>query len=415
VTQTAAPVQLGDVLTSLQADDRKNLQNLLRGYGGALTVEPRPRDNITFPPLVKGKTGAESLNLASRFAPSALRGVAIVNDAFLGTQPHDLSGLVRGLAKVTGGLGRSEQTLQDFVVNFNATMEIFASESSNLSATIRELAPTLRIADSTLASLNAAFPPVRAFAKEFLPAVKATPGTINASFPWIKQVRALVQPSELQGLARDLSPATRDLAGAINGTVTLLPQQNLIAQCLNKVILPTGDIKIEDGPLSNGVENYKEFWYTMVGLSGESQNFDGNGQYVRFQPGGGTQTTSTGASSLSGDTLFGRTPDKPLGTRPKYPGKRSAYRPDVPCYTQKIPDLNGAANGPPDTSKPGNPPNPLPSNVVVPATPVTGAVTVPIPPPPATARAKKTAPTGTGGSVAGELLGRLNPFRGAAK
>src|SRR3954451_602699 len=55
VTQTAAPVQLGDLLTSLQADDRKNLQNVLRGLGGALTVKPRPIDNITFPPVVKGK------------------------------------------------------------------------------------------------------------------------------------------------------------------------------------------------------------------------------------------------------------------------------------------------------------------------------------------------------------------------
>src|SRR3954454_19219656 len=53
VTQTAAPVQLGDLLTSLQANDRKNLQDVLRGLGGALTVEPRPVDNVSFPPLVK--------------------------------------------------------------------------------------------------------------------------------------------------------------------------------------------------------------------------------------------------------------------------------------------------------------------------------------------------------------------------
>src|SRR3954451_7284366 len=178
VTQTAAPVQLGDVLTALQADDRKNLQDLLRGYGGALTLKPGPISDATFPPIVKGKTGAESLTRASRAAPAALRGAAIVNDAFLGTEPHDLSRLVKGLSEVTGGLGRSEQTLQDFVVNFNATMEIFASESSNLTATIRELAPTLVVADRTFDDLNAAFPPVRAFSQEFLPAVRETPATI---------------------------------------------------------------------------------------------------------------------------------------------------------------------------------------------------------------------------------------------
>src|SRR4051812_7708797 len=421
VTQTAAPVQLGDLLTSLQADDRRNLQQVLRGLGSALTVRPRPSDDATFPRLVKGKTGAQALNTSSRSAAAALRGVSIVNDAFLGTERHDLSKLVRGLERTTEGLGRHERTLQDFVTNFNATMQIFASESSNLSATIRELAPTLEVANRTFADLNTAFPSVRAFAREFIPAVNETPATIQASYPWIKQVRALVSPDELQGLARDLSPATRDLAAAINGSVTLLPQQNLLSQCLTKVVLPTGDIKVQDGPLSDNVENYKEFWYTMTGLAGESQNFDGNGKYVRFQPGGGTQTTSTGASSLSGDQLYGRTPEKPLGTKPKYPGKRPPYKPDVPCYTQKIPDVNGAASGPPepppapnpkprgtpppykpdvpcytqkipdvngaasgppDNSKPGSPPTPLPQNITTPATPATGSVTIPIPPPP---------------------------------
>ena len=36
-----------------------------------------------------------------------------------------------------------------------------------------------------------------------------------------------------------------------------------------------------------GRENYKDFLYALVGLAGEGQNFDGNGQYVRFQTGGG--------------------------------------------------------------------------------------------------------------------------------
>src|SRR4051812_9666283 len=33
MTQTSAPVQFGDLLTSLQADDRKNLQEVIRGFG----------------------------------------------------------------------------------------------------------------------------------------------------------------------------------------------------------------------------------------------------------------------------------------------------------------------------------------------------------------------------------------------
>jgi ABC-type transporter Mla subunit MlaD len=399
MTQTAAPVQLGDLLTSLQADDRHNLQQVIRGFGGALTRKPDARDNRDADPSARNEIAAKSLNDATQYGTRAFRGTAIVNDAFLGTEPHDLSGVVKGLAGITDGLGRNERTLQDFVTNFNGTMKIFADESSNLQSTIRGLAPTLQVANRTLTDLNTALPPTRALAIDFLPAVRETPATIDASMPFIKQLRALVQPSELGGLAQELSPATRDLATAINGTVQLLPQQDLLSKCLDRVVLPAGDIKITDGPLSTGAENYKEFWYTMVALAGEGQNFDGNGMYVRFQPGGGSQTVSTGKSSLSGDTLFANVPAKPIGTRPAYPGARPPYKPDVPCYTQKIPDLNGAATGPPESSSPNTNPTGSPGSVTVPGTPVT----VPVPPIP------------TSNSVTGQLLQRLNPFKDGGK
>jgi hypothetical protein len=118
------------------------------------------------------------------------------------------------------------------------------------------------------------------------------------------------------------------------------------------VVLPTGNVRIEDGPLSTGAENYKEFWYTMVGLAGEGQNFDGNGQYVRFQPGGGDQTVSLGTGSVNAGTLFGNAIAKPLGTRPRFPGRRPPYNPTTPCYTNPLPNLNGAASGPGDGATP---------------------------------------------------------------
>jgi hypothetical protein len=207
-------------------------------------------------------------------------------------------------------------------------------------------------ANGALDSLNAAFPNTRAFAREILPGVRETAATIDAGFPWITQTRALLGPDELQGLVNELSPATSDLAKVIDASVDLFPQADLVSKCLTRVVLPTGNIKIQDGPLSTNEENYKEFWYTMVGLAGEGQNFDGNGQYVRFQPGGGDQTVSLGTASTNLGALFGNAIAKPLGTRPRFPGKRPPYQPDVPCYTQKIPNLDGAPTGPADGPTP---------------------------------------------------------------
>ena len=84
---------------------------------------------------------------------------------------------------------RNEAQLKELISNFNATMAALASESGNLRASIRELAPTLETANAALASLNAAFPPTRAFAREILPGVRETPATIDAAFPWIEQAR----------------------------------------------------------------------------------------------------------------------------------------------------------------------------------------------------------------------------------
>jgi hypothetical protein len=80
-----------------------------------------------------------------------------------------------------------------------------------------------------------------------------------------------------------------------------------------------------------------------VGISGEGQNFDGNGMYVRFQTGGGSQQVSLGSRSSNAGELFGNNVQVPLGNRPAYPGKRPPYKPDAPCYKQKLPDVNGPA------------------------------------------------------------------------
>jgi phospholipid/cholesterol/gamma-HCH transport system substrate-binding protein len=349
VAQTATPVQLDQVLTALQSDTREDLKAFLEGYGTALTHEPTASEDAISDPDVRGETAATSLNDAARTGARALRGGAIVNQALLGDGPHDLSKLIAGLDKVSRSLGRNEGQLSDLITNFNTTMASFASQKDDLRATVRQLAPTLQQANSTLTHLNSSFPATRAFAREILPGVRETPATIEASFPWLRQTRGLLSSSELGGLTRELSPAISNLSSVTDTSLRLLPAADRFAKCVSRVLLPTGDVKIKDGNFSSGAENYKEFWYSVVGLAGEGQNFDGNGQYVRFQVGGGPNTIKTGPyGGPAGSQLFGALPVKPQGTRPAFPGKLPPKRTDVPCYTSKLPNLNGARTGPPE-------------------------------------------------------------------
>jgi phospholipid/cholesterol/gamma-HCH transport system substrate-binding protein len=344
VTQTATPVQLDEVLTALQGDSRQDLKDLLDGLAVALNSKPSAAEDRDSDPSARGDTAAQSFNDAYDDIPAAERSTAQVLEAFLGVEPgRDLARLIDGTARTTGALIRNESALQNLITNFNVTMAALASEAGNLRTSIRELPGTLESANRALASLNEAFPPTRAFAREIIPGVRETPATIAAAFPWIDQARPLMGRKELGGLASELSPATRDLAKLTDSAIELLPQTNLASRCATDVVLPTGDVVIQD-EFTTGAENYKEFFYTLVGLAGEGQNFDGNGMYVRFQTGGGAHSVSLGKST-TGSTApqFGNNVAVPLGNRPAYPGKRSPYRPTATCYKQTPPNLNGPA------------------------------------------------------------------------
>jgi phospholipid/cholesterol/gamma-HCH transport system substrate-binding protein len=343
VTRTATPVQLDQVLTSLQSDTRQDLRDLLAGLGTGLNSKPTAAEDRAADKSARGETAAKSWNDAYRYAPGALRGGAQVNTALLGLEPaRDVSRLLKGTALTTGALIRNEVQLKDLITNFNTTMAAFASEQGNLSASIRLLAPTLATANAAFASLNRAFPPTRAFARDILPGVNETAATITASFPWVAQMTKLFAQNELGGLAQDLAPTARDLASFTNASLQLLPQIDRTSLCARDVVLPTGDIVVHD-QFDTGAANYKEFWWTMVGLSGESQNFDGNGAYVRFQPGGGADTVALGTAGSPSGKLIGSVPSPVLGVQPKFPGKRPPYNSSVPCYKSKIPNVNGPA------------------------------------------------------------------------
>jgi ABC-type transporter Mla subunit MlaD len=343
-SQTSAPVQIDQVLGTLQSDTRKDLQKLLVGYGGALNGEPQPGEDDDQVRSTRGETGGKALNDSLEYSADALRGGAIVNDAFLGSELHDLSKLIGGQQRIFAALSSNEAVLKELITNFNVTMSALAAESGNLRETVRLLPRVLEAANPTLDALNAAFPPTRAWAREMIPGVRETDATLEAGFPWIRQTRALLRPSELQGLVAELQPAVADFAEFTDGQVDLLPVLDLFNRCQLSVILPTGETRIDDGALSTGIMNYQEFFQSMVGLAGESGNFDGNGSYTRVQSAGGGYTVQSPPIGTFREGLFASASLPPLGTRPARLPK-PPYKPNAKCHKQTRPNLNDARIG----------------------------------------------------------------------
>jgi phospholipid/cholesterol/gamma-HCH transport system substrate-binding protein len=348
ITQTTRAVQIDEILASLQSDTRRNLQKALKGYGEALNAAPTAAEDAAQDPSVQGLTAAQAINKTFRYGGEAGRTSAIVNQAFLGQHPRVLSNLIRAQRDLFAKLASTDGALSDFITNFNTTAAAFASESANLSATIRELAPTLQEAEPSLRHLNDALPWFRRLARESLPGIRQLPATIRAGSPWLIQTGELLRRRELGGTARLLAASGPPLAKAGHASLRLFPEAGQFSRCVSHNLVPAGDIVIDDAggayPFSTGQPNIREFFYGAAQLAGESQGFDGNGPFVRFQAGGGPVLVrqALAGGGFQNESLWANNIAAPLGTRPRLPvGGKPPFRMDVPCYTQDVPDLNG--------------------------------------------------------------------------
>jgi phospholipid/cholesterol/gamma-HCH transport system substrate-binding protein len=346
ITQTSTAVQLDQILTSLQAPDRENLQKLLSGYGTALNHQPTAAEDRTQDPDVQGETAAKSINDSFAYGATAARDSAIVNEALQGTQPHDLSNLIAAQADLFGALSGHEQQLQGLITNFNTTVGALAAESDNLARSVKLLAPTLEEATPALLHTDQMLPFLRTFARDLEPGVRELPATIAASGPWLTQVNGLLNRNELGFIADELRRSGPGAGLAAAQGKGLFSQIALLSNCFGNVVLPAGDVVLDDsGPgfdFSTGVPNFKEFGYAAAQLAGGIEGFDGNGPYLRVSAGNGPVTVrgAQPGGGSSNEFLFGADADAPIGTRPLF-GPKPSFNTSFACQNNPVPNLNG--------------------------------------------------------------------------
>ena len=315
VTQTAAPVQFGDLLTALQSDTRTDLQTFLREYSKGLE-----------------DGGAEGFNQAIDYWEPAYRNNSLANDATLGQDPdRDLQRVLKGQQETFAALVRDERALKDLVTNFNTTAAAFASEDEALAASIPALRDTLRVGEPALGSLNEALPSLRAFAHDALPGVRSSDETLAASLPFMTQARLLMSERELRGTARILRRTIPDIVAFNETSVPFLGQARALSACTNNVLVPFMGLEIPNPESGNEAENSNQPVRAQLqrgfpGLSGESRLSDGNNQYFH-----------AGATGPGNRVRPGPPPDG--GSMPM------PHRPDVPCEEQELPKLH-APGGP---------------------------------------------------------------------
>lgn len=342
ISQTSIAVSIDQVFTTLQADVRSNLQTLLDELGTAFR-----------------SGGAEGFREIYRTSPGAFRYTAEVNEAFLGTEPHDLSELIVNLDTAIEALNQGKD-LQDLVTNLKTVLGSFAAESQNLEDAIGILPDVLRVGEPALASLDSSLPALRAFSREALPGVRSTPETLDAATPLLAQVRGLVSEDELRGLVSDLRPTIPRLAKLSRETIGVMNQTRALSSCFNEVIIPFGH---DDTPSRDDTNTptlvdptdpdshakvYEELTYGLSGISGESRSGDANGPYIRVMAGGGPNTVvlpqAFQEEAGPAEDAIGVTSAPLVGAIPAIDDSaKTPYRPDVRCETQETPDLDATS------------------------------------------------------------------------
>ncbi|HEY2159674.1 MAG TPA: MlaD family protein, partial [Solirubrobacteraceae bacterium] len=305
-TQTSEPVQLDQVLTSLQAGTRRNLQVLLSVYGGAV------------------KRAGAAYNASIPYWTPAYKYTGEVTHDLLGTQPDDLSRLVADGATTAQALDLHRLNLQNLITDFNTTAAAFARVNASLSAAVAELPRTLAVAQPALTALNDSLPPLERLSTALVPGVKTAGPAIDVSLPFIGQLRQLVQPSEIGGLTADLAVTVPALAHLTNETIPLMSKVRAASSCVSNVIYPWTRLTVPDSNFnaSNGFPPrpaYVEALDFLPGLAGEAQSFDANGPYIRILGGSGTLTYSLqpGLFGQALSAINGVQPEPPPnGTRP---------------------------------------------------------------------------------------------------
>ena len=323
VARTGNPVQLDQVLRALKSDTRNDLRRIFIELGKA-----------------QDAGGAKAFSESLRYQPRAYRSIAIVADALLGKRPRDLSSLVRdggAAAEAINDPGR----LRALIADFNTTASAFADRERALTTAVGELPRTLRASTPALDALNEAFPDVRRFARGARPGVRSLGPTVEATLPLVRQLRGLVQDRELGTLARNLRSATPPLAQVANTGRTVLGELRALAGCTTNVLVPFGDSKLVDEAFPTHGPVYQDMAKFLPGLAGESRSFDANSQWFKVLGTGGAETFNLG------NGLFGTLAEPIVGNNPPPIRRRPPLRPDVPCETQKPPDLRSIPKGPP--------------------------------------------------------------------
>ena len=271
MSQTAAPVQFGDLLAALQSDTRKDLQIFLREYSASLE-----------------DGGAEGFNASIPYWEPAYRNSAIANEASLGEEPDkDIQRILAGQAKLSRGARPRRGLAQEPDHELQHVRRVARARGQRARRVAaaparhaRGRAPGAPV-DQQLAARRCARSRAtrcRARARR----TRRSPCRGRSS----RSCARCSSPSELRGTAAQLRAQIPNLADFNRVSLPLLDEGRQLSACTNKVLVPFVETRMPDPdfPANSGHRVVEQMQHSFPNLAGESRLSDGNNQFFHAGP-----------------------------------------------------------------------------------------------------------------------------------
>jgi hypothetical protein len=278
-------------------------------------------------------TGAQALNKAFRYGPEGFKGGARVFDALIGYNDDDQLTILRGFRDFNGAINDRETQIVPLIRDFATTFGAFADDEVALQQATKQFSRLAYTSAPTLRQLNLLLPQLTRWSNTIAPQLDEIPATVRAAYPWIEQNNLLFGPNELGGTAPLAQSTVENFAKTQAASQKLLPQIDNVSRCWNKIWYPTLNSVIPDGSNTSGKQNYKEFWYSLVGWNSSAQNYSSTGPFLRLGTGSAARITTPSGK------LYGNAALPQNGTTPLLPKTNPTFDTKTLCYKNALPNL----------------------------------------------------------------------------
>jgi len=269
LSRTTSQVMIDQVLDAVNAPSRAGIRTMLSQFDRGF-AQPAPVDRTI-----------------GKLAP-AMNTIAPGLSALDGTQPGDLTTVVRGTSRLLGTLARSEYDLGHLIDSANTALAVTAARDTAIGQTLQLAPATMQQTQGTMARLRQTLDALNPLADHLVPGARELAPASVVLEPALRQLRGVL--TEARPLLSELRPALGHLqTAAVQGAPLLTGLAPTLART-NNVLIPW----LNQTNANTNLKNYEAIGPTFATVDSSAAMFDGYSHIQRFGAADAVSANSAG-------------------------------------------------------------------------------------------------------------------------